>query len=126
MTSNHKLAKAISDASWSQFVTYLDYKLAWTGGQLVKIGRFEPSSKTCSSCGNVQDIKLSQRTFTCNNCNFTCDRDLNAAFNIKQFGIKKLNKSGTGLIYACGDTTIGELSCDDSRFVSAKQEAAIL
>ena len=126
MTSNHKLAKAISDASWSQFVGYLTYKLAWTGGQLVKIGRFEPSSKTCSSCGNVQDIKLSQRTFTCNNCNFTCDRDLNAAFNIKQFGIKKLNKSGTGLIYACGDTTIGELSCDDSRFVSAKQEAAIL
>ena len=126
MMSNHKLAKAIHDASWSQFVGYLAYKLEWGGGQLVKIGRFEPSSKTCSACGNVQDIKLSQRTFTCNDCNFTCDRDLNAAFNIKAFGIKKLNKSGTGLIYACGDTTIGELSCDDSRFVSAKQEAAIL
>jgi len=50
---------------------------------------------------------------------------LNAAFNIKQLGIKKLNKSGTGLIYACGDTTIGD-ELGLSRFVSAKQEAAIL
>jgi len=126
MTKNHKLAKAICDASWSQFITYLDYKLQWTGGQLMKIGRFEPSSKTCSSCGHVQNIKLSQRTFICESCGFTCDRDLNAAFNIKALGLKKLNKSGTGLIYACGDTTIGEQSRDWSRFVSAKQEAAIL
>jgi len=125
MTKNHKLAKAICDASWYQFVTYLDYKLQWAGGQLVKIGRFEPSSKTCSSCGHVQNIKLSQRTFICESCDFSCDRDLNAAVNIKAFGLKKLNKSGTGLIYACGDTTIGD-ELGLSRFVSAKQEAAIL
>ena len=125
MMSNHKLAKAIHDASWSQFVGYLSYKLQWTGGQLMKIGRFEPSSKTCSSCGHVQDIKLSQRTFICESCDFSCDRDLNAAFNIKALGLKKLNKSGTGLIYACGDTTIGD-ELGLSRFVSAKQEAAIL
>ncbi len=84
---NHSLARSISDAGWSEFVRQLEYKCTWNGGKLVKIGRFFPSSKTCSNCGFVkEELKLSERTYQCESCGFALDRDLNAARNILKQG----------------------------------------
>ena len=92
MVKNHKLAKSISDASWSSFVRMLEYKADWYGVNVMKIGRFEPSSKTCSECGNVnQKLELKDRIWTCDSFNTTLDRDLNAAVNIKLFSLNNLS-----------------------------------
>jgi len=88
MLKNHCLAKSISDASWSKFVEFLIYKCEWYGKNLIKIGRFEPSSKICNSCGNYyKELKLSERFWKCSECNEEHDRDVNAAKNIKTFGL---------------------------------------
>ena len=66
----------------------LEYKCEWRGKNLSVIGRFEPSSKRCSSCGNInKNLKLSDRVWTCKNCSVKLDRDINAAKNIKQYGV---------------------------------------
>jgi putative transposase len=89
MMKSQRLAKAVADASWSEFIRQLEYKAEWTGKNIIKIGRFEPSSKTCSECGNVNnELTLSERTWHCQNCDADHDRDLNAAINIKKFGLQ--------------------------------------
>ena len=94
MVKNHCLAQAISDVSWSTFVTMLTYKAEWQGKNILRIGRFAPSSKTCS-CGVInKDLKLSDRTWTCKSCGVTHDRDILAANNIKTFALKN-HLSGT-------------------------------
>jgi len=116
MIKNHKLAKHISDASWGKFVTLLEYKALWNDKEIVKIDRFFPSSKQCSSCGWInQDLDLSIREWTCPSCNTKLDRDLNASKNILKEGIKVIS-SGTD-DYRRGDEispvltgTIGETS----------------
>ena len=91
MVKNKKLAKAISDVSWSSFITKLEYKIAENQGKIVKIDRFYPSSKTCSNCGCVKkELKLSERTYHCSECGFTIDRDLNASINILNVGLKQI------------------------------------
>ena len=93
MVKNHSLAQAISDASWSTFVTMLEYKADWYGKNILRIGRFAPSSKTCS-CGVInKDLKLSDRVWTCKSCGTTHDRDILAACKIKSFALKN-NLSG--------------------------------
>lgn len=94
MVRNHKLAKAISDCSWSKFVTFLKYKADWGEREIIQIDRFFPSSKTCYNCGWVkQDLTLKDREWLCSNCNSTIDRDLNAALNIlKQGRLLKSNR----------------------------------
>ena len=89
MVKNHYLAKAISDMGWRELRTMLEYKSEWYGKNLLTIGRFEPSSKVCSNCGSMnKDLKLSDRTYICNSCNSSMDRDINAAINIKNFGLR--------------------------------------
>jgi len=89
MAKNHSLAQSISDASWSTFVTMLEYKANWYGKNIIKIGRFEPSSKTCSSCGYInKELTLKDREWTCKGCNSVLNRDVNAAINIKSFALK--------------------------------------
>ena len=91
MVKNKKLAKVISDVSWSSFVSKLDYKIAENQGKIVKIDRFYPSSKTCSNCGNVKEtLSLSERIYHCNECGFTIDRDLNASINILKTGLVQI------------------------------------
>jgi len=91
MIKNYKLAKSISDVSWSRFFDMLKYKSIWYGKQVIKIGRFEPTSKTCSCCGWIDENQtLNDRIFNCPICGLTIDRDLNAAINIKNIGIKAL------------------------------------
>lgn len=95
MLKNHCLAKSISDVGWSMFTTMLEYKCKWYGVNLLKIGRFEPSSKICSNCGTVnKDLTLKDREWTCVKCNTKHDRDINAACNIKSFALKNI-LSGT-------------------------------
>jgi putative transposase len=91
MLKNHKLAKSISDASWSTFVSMLEYKCNWYGKMLLKINRFYPSSKTCSNCGHKEDkMHLSIREWTCPSCDSKHDRDLNASINILKEGWRNL------------------------------------
>ncbi|MDD3857569.1 MAG: RNA-guided endonuclease TnpB family protein [Methanoculleus sp.] len=88
MVKNHKLAGAISDAGWGTFVSMLAYKCQEARKTLLKIGMFEPSSKTCSVCGYRKAVlTLKDREWTCPECGTHHDRDLNAAINIKQFAL---------------------------------------
>jgi len=88
MIKNHKLSKHIADASWGNFINLLQYKCNWYGKELVKVNRFYPSSKTCNSCGWInQGLKLSDREWTCK-CGETHDRDINASKNILKEGLK--------------------------------------
>ena len=95
MVKNHNLAQAISDVSWSTFVSMLEYKADWYGKNILRIGQFAPSSKTCSNCGTVnKELTLKDREWTCNGCGTHHDRDVNAAVNIKNFALRN-NVSGT-------------------------------
>jgi putative transposase len=92
MMKNHKLAGAIGDCGWFQFLTMLRYKCDWYGKNLVQIGRFEPSSKRCS-CGHIhKSLTLRDRIWTCPNCGSKHDRDINAAKNIKFLGLEQTSK----------------------------------
>lgn len=87
MTHNHSLAKSISDSSWGKFFELLNYKAEEAGRVVVKVPRFEPTSKTCSECGAInQDLKLSNRIWVCKSCGILHDRDFNAAKNILRAG----------------------------------------
>ena len=92
MIKNHKLSKHIADASWGNFVTLLQYKCDWYGKELVKVNRFYPSSKTCGDCGWInQELRLSDREWTCNSCGVVHDRDWNASKNILKEGLKNIS-----------------------------------
>ncbi|MEB3178837.1 MAG: RNA-guided endonuclease TnpB family protein [Nostocaceae cyanobacterium] len=87
MVKNPKLARAISDAGWGEFVRQLEYKTKWYGRTLVKIDRWFPSSKRCGNCGHiVERLPLSIREWDCPNCGTHHDRDVNAAQNILAVG----------------------------------------
>ncbi|TPE46388.1 RNA-guided endonuclease TnpB family protein [Pontibacter mangrovi] len=89
MMKNRKLALAIGEVGWHKFETMLNYKAEWYGKNIKYIGRFEPSSKLCSACGAIQqELKLHHREWTCVKCATTHDRDVNAAINIKAFGLR--------------------------------------
>lgn len=85
MKRNRRLALSISDGSFGEIIRQLVYKSLLFGSQVIKVGRFFPSSKLCSDCGfRNPDLELSDRIWTCPNCNETHDRDLNAAINIER------------------------------------------
>jgi putative transposase len=89
MLCNHKLAKSISDVSWSAFVTKLEYKAKWYGKTIVKISRWFPSSQICSDCGHQDGKKsLEIRDWTCSVCHEHHDRDINVSKNILAEGLK--------------------------------------
>ncbi|MFG2258967.1 RNA-guided endonuclease InsQ/TnpB family protein [Streptomyces mirabilis] len=88
LLGNRALARSISDASWGELRSMLEYKCAWYGRELVAIDRFFPSSKTCATCGLICDeLPLSVREWTCEGCGIRHDRDHNAAQNILAAGL---------------------------------------
>jgi len=95
MLRNHSLARAISDASWSEFRRQLEYKADWYGRTVIAVDRFYPSSRTCSACGRLAaSMPLNVREWACPACGTVHDRDINAARNIRAAGLAVL---------ACGD-----------------------
>ncbi len=99
LVQNHNLAKSISDAGWSQFTRLLKYKAEKDGKTYLEIGRFFPSSKTCHVCLNqVGSLPLDMRSWTCSNCNTKHDRDVNAAINIRDEGLRLLRQTSVQVL----------------------------
>ena len=91
MMKNHCLAKSIGDAGWGMLSGFLEYKTARAGKGFIRVNRFFPSSKTCSYCMHVQDkMPLNIRSWTCDKCSTTHDRDINAAQNIRAEAIRMI------------------------------------
>ena len=95
MMKNHNFAKIISDCSWYELLRQLQYKADWNNRCYVKIDRFVPSSQMCSNCGYINNkVKnISIRKWTCPNCGVIHDRDINAAINILNEGLRLITKA---------------------------------
>ncbi len=110
MVKNHSLAKAISDLGWSEFVSFLSYKAAWYGRNLVKIDKWYPSSKRCFDCGHLLDsLTLDVRIWTCPECGVVHDRDLNAAQNIHAVGLTVFEACGEAVRPGRAKARVGKL-----------------
>ena len=123
MMKNHKLAMSIADAGFGMLLEILKYKSEWNGFELFKIDRWFPSTKQCNKCKHVKSkMKLSERIYDCEECGFICDRDLNAAYNVRDFYIENNTVSTTG-IKACGEESSVTGSISSVKLSSVKQEA---
>lgn len=105
MLRNRKLSRSIADLGLFEFRRQLQYKGLWYACEIEVADRFYPSSKRCSSCGNVKEkLQLSDRTYRCTNCGNEIDRDLNAAINLEQYstasssGINAFGDGSSGLV----------------------------
>jgi putative transposase len=118
MLKNHHLAQAIGDVGWGEFRRQLSYKAAWYGCQVLVASRWEPSSKTCSGCGWVdEDLTLADRVFRCEQCGLLLDRDLNAAINLE-----KLAGSSPDSQNACGEESADQCHMALVKLSPMKQE----
>jgi putative transposase len=95
-SSKSGLNRSIQDAGWSMFVSMLEYKANWYGKNILKIDKFEPSSKTCSGCGFINQDLGGKREWKCPSCGIEHDRDVNAGINIKNMALSK-NKTVCGV-----------------------------
>ena len=89
MIKNRRLSKSIADSGWGEFVRQLKYKAAWSNVSILQVGRWEATSKNCSTNNchyKNTHLKLGDRAWTCPECNEKHDRDINAAINIEKIG----------------------------------------
>ena len=122
MVKNSHLAKSISDAGWGQFGTMLKYKAEWEGKTYIEVDRFYPSSKTCNNClHQVEKLPLDVRQWQCPKCDTVHDRDINAAINIRDEGLRIL---GVGRIpIASGERVRPSKGTAFTRHRSKKEES---
>ncbi|MFB2982177.1 RNA-guided endonuclease TnpB family protein [Microseira sp. BLCC-F43] len=122
MVKNHKLAKSISDVGWGQFCTMLKYKAEWSGKIYIEVDRFFPSSKTCNNClHQVTEMPLDIRKWRCPKCSSKHDRDINAALNIRDEGLRILAVGHT--VSACRERVRPSRGTAFTRHCSVKQES---
>lgn len=96
MVRNRKLSRAISDAGWAELVRQIEYKQHWKGGDIVKVGRYFPSSKLCSACGFLlETLPLNVRKWKCGGCGVSHDRDINAAKNVLKEALTQRARGAT-------------------------------
>lgn len=120
MMANDKLSRAISDIGFYEFRRQLEYKAAWSGGTVVVVNRWFPSSKTCSCCGvKAEVMPLSIREWTCAHCGAEHDRDVNAALNIQRESLATVSWTGS---HACGEEGAGRSRKTPAKPASLKQE----
>ena len=127
MVKNHNLARSVSDAALGEFRRQLEYKTVRTGAVLCVVDRWFPSSKTCSNCGVVKaKLSLSERTFNCDACGLSIDRDVNAAINICVAGSapETLNARGEDVRRANG--MLGNADLGEARTKRARKSAVRL
>jgi len=118
MLKNHHLAQAIADVGFYEFKRQLRYKAEWYGSKVILASRWEPSSKTCSGCGWIDEkLRLSDRTFRCQPCGLVLDRDLNAAINLE-----RLAGSSPDTQNACGGASAGTPRKKRVHLTPVKQE----
>lgn len=123
MVKNHHLAKAVSDAAFAEFRRQLEYKTAKTGARLHVVDRWFASSKTCSKCGRVKaKLPLAERTYRCEHCGLTIDRDLNAAINIEVAGSAPETVNARGGDISRADTTSGNADPSETRTKPAQSK----
>ena len=92
MAHTFKYGTKVKEGAYGQFLKNIEYKLKREGKYFIKISKWFPSSKTCSKCGTVKrELALSERTYTCDCCGASLDRDINAAINIRMVGEKLIN-----------------------------------
>ena len=116
MMKNRQISKAISDVSWYEFRRQLEYKCKWRFKYCIIADRFFPSTKTCSCCGNIQNMSLSKRVYDCELCGLSMDRDMNAAFNLEALG--------RGVI-ACGDEGLPSPRKQEKEWLGNQPEALV-
>ena len=123
MLKNRHVSKAISDVGWYTFTQFLEYKSDWYGKNILRIGRFEPSSRLCTCGYHNQELSLKDRTWVCLECGTKHDRDILAACNIKAFALQKQNLIGTA-----GSAESKQKACGDDlgKMLSVKQETSHL
>ena len=133
MVRNKRLARSISDAGWGEAIRQISYKAEWAGKQHIKVGRFEPSTQKCSCCGNIRSgedrLRLHERTYRCCSCGNVADRDLNAALNLRNYGLNYVGQAmpeRTGIIpvNACGASSAGPNAFASGRDEASNQEPA--
>jgi putative transposase len=117
MAKNHCLAKSINDVGWGKFYKLCAYKAEEAGRQVIKIDRYEPSSKRCSECGAINKVlKLSDRQWICKECGVLHDRDHNAAKNIKRVGqTQQAQTCGNTQSVACESHNLDERECQRAK-----------
>ena len=127
MVKNHSLARSVSDASLGEFRRQLEYKTARSGAVLRVVDRWYPSSKTCSNCGVVKaKLSLSERTFNCDACGLSMDRDLNAAINIQVAGSAPETLNARGEDVRRNQHTVGNADLGETRTKQAHKSAVRL
>ena len=127
MVKNRRLARSVSDAALGEFRRQLEYKTARSGAVLRTVGRWFPSSKACSNCGTVKaKLSLSERTFNCDACGLSLDRDLNAAINIQVAGSAPETLNARGEDVRRNQRPVGNADLGEARTKRAQKSAVRL
>jgi putative transposase len=126
MVKNHKLAKSIRDCGWGQFCTMLKYKAEFEGKIYLEVDRFFPSSKTCNNClHQMNKLSLDIRVWQCPKCGTIHDRDINAAINIRDEGLRILKAVGH-IAIASGERVRPSKGTAFTRHLSGSEESSKL